>query len=166
MFRNVKWIRFSRFSTTSTSKTFSDVTVAFYSVINTESWKQVKKTLIYPFFDVFTFSLTCFFSYLNASVICLLVRSKIDPENYRSVYFIILYMVNEMLEESHHKCHLLAWIRDDPLLPPWVLKDVAEPSDNELIYRVFSQKMSRKWPKTTEKRVKMIKIGLFRPKMT
>jgi hypothetical protein len=72
--------------------------------------------------------------YLNAAVICLLVRSKIDPDNYRSVYFIVLYMVNEMLEESHHKCHLLAWIRDDPLLPPWILENV-DTSDNELIYK-------------------------------
>lgn len=107
---------------------------------------NVSERQVNSFFEIFNHEYvkdffrcdSCFLlsdKYLNASVICLLVRSKIDPENYRSVYFIILYMVNEMLEESHHKCHLLAWIRDDPLLPPWVLKDVTDTSDNELIYK-------------------------------
>lgn len=75
--------------------------------------------------------------YLNAAVISLLVRSKIDPDHYRSVYFIVLYMVNEMLEESHHRCHLLSWIRDDPLLPDFVLKNLDKENNDEIYKRLM-----------------------------
>jgi len=59
---------------------------------------------------------TCYLisdNYLQAATFLLLLRAKIKPTFYRQFYFVALYVVTEVYEESHHKIHLLNWIKDD-----------------------------------------------------
>ena len=108
---------------------------------------SVSQRQVDAFFEIFQDSYvqdflrcdSCFLlsdKFLNAAVISILVRSRIDPDHYRSMYFIVLYLVNEILEESHHKYHILQWVRDDPATPGFVFENVDTTTVEKVVRRI------------------------------
>ena len=51
---------------------------------------------------------------LNAGCLILFLRSGLKPEFYRNFYFIILYILVDIWEESQHRLLLFRWIVKDP----------------------------------------------------